>query len=296
MAFNYLARLLMQAHLLFGLNIGFQHIGLEPYCRSINLEDTNLMRLSRRILLSRSSMMILLMVRLLQKNEVPYNRKHMRERLKHIIAPCFSLKPCNSSFRLYARIKGNPTYSICRIEILPSPASHLVVLQLKTLSKPPKPNSMDHWKYIEMMPKDDRVYVFDVKKVETKELIEKRSKATQNSFSLCAKQGEYFAADHENGSIKISYQKKVTRFVMNAYSWLICATAFHQTLPILATYSGVEKIVKLWYVPPGLSSDPVLISSFEIPDGCVLSIAFHPTLPLIFCGKNNGDIEVWRAV
>jgi len=45
-----------------------------------------------------------------------------------------------------------------------------------------------------------------------------------------------------------------------------------------------------------LSSDPVLISSFEIPDGCVLSIAFHPTLPLIFCGKNNGDIEVWRAV
>ena len=141
------------------------------------------------------------------------------------------------------------------------------------------------------MPQDNRVYLFNLKEVKTEELKE-RSKATQNSFSICAEQGGYFAADHENGSIKISYQKKKTRIVKRAHCWLICATAFHQNLPLLATYSGVDKTVKIWFIPFGLSSDPVLVSSFHIPDGCVLSVRFHPTLPLIFFGKDNGDIEV----
>ena len=288
--------MLICKHLLFGLNNGFRLIGLEPCHRSINVSSENLVQLSRKILLSRGGMMILLMMRLLQEKGVRLYRDDLRKRLLYISTPCFSLKPCNSSFKLFARIKGRPTYVINHIEILPSDGpSHLVHLQLKTLSKPPKPWSMNDSHYTRVMPQDDKVYVFDVKEVETKELKEKRSKATQNSFFIFAKQGEYYAQDKDNGSIMISFQQ-VSRTMRNAHSWLICAIEFHPTLPLLATYSGMEKIVKIWYIPSGLSSDPVLISSFNIPEGCVLSVTFHPTLPLIFCGKENGDIEVWRAV
>jgi hypothetical protein len=293
---NLLEMILIFKHLLFGLNNGFRLIGLK-FQRYIDFSDEDLVQLSRIILLSRGGMMILLMMRLLQEKGVRLYRDDLRKRLLYISTPCFSLKPCNSSFKLFARIKGRPTYVINHIEILPSDGpSHLVHLQLKTLSKPPKPWSMNDSHYTRVMPQDDKVYVFDVKEVETKELKEKRSKATQNSFSICAKQGEYCAQDKDKGSIVISFQQTISRTVRNAHSWLICAIAFHRTLPLLATYSGMEKIVKIWYIPSGLSSDPVLISSFNIPEGCVLSVTFHPTLPLIFCGKENGDIEVWRAV
>ncbi len=286
--------MLIWKHLMFGFNIGLQRIGLDP-CRLPVFSDEDLMGLSRRILLSKGGMMILLMLRLLQKKGGQLSQNELRKRLWYISAPCFSLKPRNFRFKPFARIKGSPTYSICQIEILPSDGpSHLIHLHLKTLSKLPKPRHMSDSTYIGMMPQDDRVYVFDVKEVSTRELKDRRSKATQNSFSICAERGEYFAADSDNGSLKVSWQGKVTRIMRNAHGWLICATAFHLTLPFLATYCGLkeEKKVKIWYIPSGLSSDPVLVSSFHIPDGCVLSVRFHPTLPLIFFGKNNGDIEV----
>lgn len=295
MGFNLLARMLMFRHLLFGLNIGFQRLGIEPYHRSINFSSETLIDLSRRILLSRGGMMILIMVRLLQKEGFRCNRNDMRKRLQHIIAPCFSLKPCNSFFKLFARIKGRPTYSICQIQILPSDGpSHLVHLHLRTLSKLPKPWSMDHWKYIQQMPQPDKVYVFDLNAIETKELKEMQMKATQKSFFISAIQGEYRACGKiDDGSVTVTF-RELTRTV-NAHTYSICAIAFHPELPILATYNGVDKLVKIWSIPSELSSDPVLISILKIPDGCVLSIAFHPTFPLIFCGKDNGDIEVWRG-
>lgn len=299
MEFNLLARMLMFRHLLFGLNIGFQRLGIEPYHRSINFSSETLMDLSRKILLSKGGIMILLMLRLLQKKEGQLRPNELRKRLWYISAPCFSLKPRYFRFKPFARIKGSEKYSICQIEILPSDGpSHLIHLHLKTLCKPKKPLNMSDSEYFKIMPQADRVYEFDVNEVSTRELTDRRSKATQNSISICAHCREYFATDIDNGSLKVSWQGKVTRIMRNAHGWLICATAFHQKLPFLATYCGLkeEKKVKIWYIPSGLSSDPVLVSSFHIPDGCVLSVIFHPTLPLIFCGKNNGDIEVWRAV
>jgi WD40 repeat protein len=292
---NLLVKMLIMKHFLFGLNIGFQNLGLKPCHRSINFSDEKLVQLSRRILLSRGKMMLLLNVKLLQKEGVRLYPSDLRKRMLYISAPCFSLKPCNSYFKLFARIKGRPTYSINNIEILPRDGPHhLVHLHLKTLSTPPKTWRMSDSEYIRMMPQDNRVYVFDVNEVETKELKEERTKATQKSFSICANQGEYYARSKDYGSIVLSF-RQVSRFVENAHSWVICAFAFHPKLPILATYSGLDKLLKLWYIPSELSSDPVLISTLNIPDGCVFSIAFHPTLPLIFCGKDNGDIEVWRA-
>jgi WD40 repeat protein len=296
---NLLAFLPICKHLLFGLNNGFRLIGLKPCHRSIDFSDEYLVQLSMNILLSRGGMMILLMMRLLQKEGVRLHRDDLRKRLLYISAPCFSLKPSKSSLKLFVRIKGRPTYVINHIEILPSDGSpHLVHLLLKTLSKPPKPWYMTDSEHMGVMPQDNKVYVFDAKEVETKELKDRRSKATQNSFSICAKQGEYYAQDKDKGSIVLSFQQTISRTVKDAHGWFICAIAFHQTLPLLATYCGLkeEKKLKIWYIPSGLSSDPVLVSSFHIPEGCVLSVTFHPTLPLIFCGKDNGDIEVWRAV
>jgi len=295
--FNLLAMMLIWKHLMFGFNIGLQRIGLDP-CILPDFSDEDLMVLSRRILLSKGGMMILLMIRLLRKKDGQLRRNELREGLRYISAPCFSLKPRDFPCKLFARIKGSPEYSICRIEILPSDGpSHLIHLHLKTLCKPPKPWHMSDSTYVGMMPKDDRVYVFDVNEVSTRELKDRRSKATQNSISICANRGEYSATDIDNGSLKVSWQGEVSRIVRDAHGWLICATAFHQKLPLLATYCGLneEKRLKIWYIPSELSSDPVLVSSFHIPEGCVLSITFHPTLPLIFCGKNNGDIEVVLA-
>ena len=280
---------------MFGFNIGLRRIGLNP-CRLPDFSDEDLMGLSRRILLSKGGIMILLMLRLLQKKEGQLRRNELRKRLWYISAPCFSLKPRDFRFKLFARIKGSPTYSICQIEILPSDGpSHLIHLHLKTLNKLPKPRHMSDSEHFKMMPQDDRVNEVDVNEVSTRELKDRRSKATKKSISICAHRGEYFARDINNGSLQVSWQRKVS-CIVSAHCWLICATAFHLTLPFLATYCGMDKIVKIWYIPSGLSSDPVLVSSFRIPDGCVLSVIFHPTLPLIFFGKDNGDIEVWWAV
>lgn len=288
-----LAMMLIWKHLMFGFNIGLQRIGLDP-CRLPDFSDEDLMGLSRRILLSKGKIMILLIKRLLQKKGGQLRRNELREGLKYISIQCFSLKPRDFHFKLFARIKGNPEYSISWMCIVRSDNPSLVHLHLKTLHKLPKPRNMSDLKHIGMMPQDDRVYEFDVNEVSTRELKDRRSKATQNSISICANRGEYSARDITNGDLKVSWQEKVSRIVKSAHSWLICATAFHLTLPFLATYCAMDKTVKIWYIPSGLSSDPVLVSSFRIPDGCVLSVRFHPTLPLIFCGKDNGDIEVWK--
>ena len=289
---NLLTLMLMFNHLLFGLNIGFQRIGLEPYCKSVDFSHELLMNSNRLHLLSISSMMMRLMAMLLQNKAEPSVKKSiMRDRLKYICYPVFSLKPCQSSFALFARIKGRPTYSICRIEIQPSTASHLVVLHLKTLCKLPKPHWMDILKWMALKPHDDKLYTFDLQRVET--TCEKGPKATQTSFQISATQGAYHAYGEDNGFLKVSFRER--SLSIKAHSYLIGAIAFSPTLPILATYNGVDKEVKIWYIPSELSSNPVLISILKVPASIVFSIVFHPKLPIVFIGKQNGDIEVWRA-
>ena len=224
------------------------------------------------------------------KAEPSMKRSMMRKKLKYICSPIFSLKPpIESSFALFARIKGRPTYSICRIEIQPSPESHLVVLRLKTLCKPPKPHWMDFSNWIGLMPQDDKIYIFDLQKVETTG--QKGPKATQTSFQISATQGAYHAYGEDNGFLKVSFRER--SLSIKAHPYLIGAIAFHPKLPILATYN--DKEVKIWYIPSELSSNPVLISILKVPDSTVLSIAFHPKFPIVFIGKANGDIEVWMA-
>lgn len=289
---NLLTLMLMFNHLLFGLNIGFQRIGLEPYCKSVDFSHELLMNSNRLHLLSRSSMMMQLMVRLLQNKAEPSVKKNiMRDRLKNICSPVFSLEPRQSSFALFARIVGQPSYAICRIEFIPSDRpSHLITLQVKTLCTPAKP----HWMHIDPWnewPKNDKIYTFDLQRVETTR--EEGPKATQKSFSISATQGAYHAYGENDGFLIVSF-RGIARSI-KAHSYLIEAIAFHQFLPILATYNGFDMELKIWFIPSELSSDPVLISILKVPDSIVFSIVFHPKLPIVFIGKQNGDIEVWRA-
>ena len=201
---NLLFLMLMYKHLLFAKNNRFKYLGFEPCCKVVDFSDELLQPSNRLHLLSRSSMMMRLMVMLLQNKAEPSVKKSMmRDRLKYIFSPVFSLNPLiESSFELFARIEGRPTYSICRIEILHSPESHLVVLHLKTLCKPPKPHWMDFSNWIGLMPQDDKIYTFDLERVETTR--EEGPKATQKSFSISATQGEY----HAHGKIDNGFHPK----------------------------------------------------------------------------------------
>ena len=296
MAHNLLAMMQLIDHLSFGLNISFQRLGLKPSHISDNFSSETLMGLSRLILLSRSAILIFLSLRLLQKEGFPCNRRHIHRRLIYVIAPCFSLKPRYSSFKLFAMIKGDPTYSICRIEILQSKSPDLLCLQLKTLCGRERRYGMDIIKWMELMPYDDKILTINLKNLETR--FEKGPKATQNSFSISAIQGEYSAhrahGEIEKGSVIVTFrEKKSQRFIAHSHS--IDAIAFHSELPLLATYNGVDKELKIWHIPSKLFSNPVLISILKVPDSCVLSIAFHPKFPLVIIGKINGSLEVWRA-
>jgi len=154
---------------------------------------------------------------------------------------------------------------------------------------------MDFSKWIGLMPQDDKIYTFDLIEVET--TCQKGPKATRNSFPISAIQGEYCANGRIiDGSLLVSF-RGISRTII-AHSYGIGAIAFHPIgtiVSILATYNGFDKEVKIWYIPSELSSNPVLISILKIPDSIVLSITFHPKLPIVFFGKVNGDIEVWRA-
>lgn len=289
---NFIFLTLMYKHFLFGMNNGFQRLGLEPYSRIVNFSEE--LPSDRLMLILRSSMMMWLMVRLLQPKSRFYSRKDFRTRLKNICAPVFSLTPRSSSFTRFARITGKPTYSICRIEILPSPAPHLVVLQLKTSCKDVKVRSLSIYKQMEATPLDDKIYTFDLMKIETTG--SKGPKSTQYLFQCNAIRGEYSVHGNlESGKMWLNYKGNVVR-IINAHSHFICTFAFHPTLPILATYDGVDKFLKLWCYASEFSSDPVLISILSVPESTVFSIAFHPKLPIFFIGKDNGDIEVWRAL
>jgi WD40 repeat protein len=152
---------------------------------------------------------------------------------------------------------------------------------------------MDFSKWIGLMPQDDKIYTFDLQKVETTG--QKGPKATQTSFQISAIQGEYCAHGENNGEdngfLKVSFRER--SLSIKAHPYLIGAIAFHPKLPILATYN--DKEVKIWYIPSELSSNPVLISILKVPESTVFSIAFHPKFPIVFIGKANGDIEVWMA-
>jgi WD40 repeat protein len=76
----------------------------------------------------------------------------------------------------------------------------------------------------------------------------------------------------------------------------IMSMAFHSTLPLLATSSG-DYTAKLWsYNPDGSDQDNMSAKCVAILRGhssYVISVAFHPTLPLLATGSWDNTAKIW---
>jgi WD40 repeat protein len=76
--------------------------------------------------------------------------------------------------------------------------------------------------------------------------------------------------------------------------------AFHPTAPLLATGSD-DSTVKLWRLvttPDGLISSATCVETLDKSNGghisYVLSIAFHPTAPLLATGSHDNTVKLWQ--
>jgi WD40 repeat protein len=278
---------LMLKNFLFGMNYGLKKLGFDQYCDLAILPD--ILHLNNVLLISRSSIMLWLIVKLFQHEVRPLFRRGLKIRLiRHMCSPVLlSFVPRSCYFARFAEIKGDPSYSINYIEILSSSERNLVILLVKTLSKSGR---------IKSFTRDNKMIHFNLETNETKCL--EGPKSTQDNFPICSKQGEYSARagdDLMNNSIVFVTFRSIRRMILAHFS-KVTAIAFHPSLRILVTCDSNVKHAKVWYIPSELCSDPVLISILHTHDFIVLSIVFHPILPIVFFGGKNGTIQAWRAI
>ena len=73
---------------------------------------------------------------------------------------------------------------------------------------------------------------------------------------------------------------------------IVSSLAFHSTLPLLASVS-FNKAVKLWDCSD-LQNPPTLKATITYTDS-VRSVAFHPTLPILAFDRNNDTIKLWNC-
>lgn len=66
--------------------------------------------------------------------------------------------------------------------------------------------------------------------------------------------------------------------------------AFHPTELIFAT--GSNNTVKLWRMSPGDWS-PICMASLAGHSGCILSVVFHPTLPIFVTSSSDRTVKFW---
>jgi len=278
-------------HFLFGMNNGLKSLGLGPYCNLVNLPD--ILHFRKLLLISRSSMMLRLMLRLLQPKGGTIFRRDLKKRLiTHMCSPVYlSMKPRSCYFERFKEIKVDPSCLINQIEILPSSQRNVLVLRVSTMSIDGSVKSFPIYKQ-----SDGWTIFLNLETNETKCF--GGSKLTQNESLICAKQGEYSAHTGDNlmnnGVVYVTF-RRIRRIILAHFS-KVSAIAFHPSLPLMVTYDDGVKHAKFWYIPSELCSDPVLISILNVPNLIVFSIAFHPVLPIVFFGGTNGTIQAWRAI
>lgn len=278
---------LMFRHFLFGINNGLRKLGFDQYCRnSVILSD--ILHLNKLLLITRSNIMLRLIVKLFHYKVRPLFKRGLKFRLiKHICSEVLlSLSPRSCYFDCFADIKWIPQ-SINHIEILPGKqGENVLILQVRTLSKSGSTKSSRYY---------DDVMHFNLETKKMDFLL--RHGHDKTDFPICAKQGEYSARagdDLMNNSIVFLTFRSIRRMILAHFS-KVTAIAFHPSLRILVTCDSNVKAAKLWYIPSELSSDPVLISILHTHDLIVSSIVFHPILPIVIFGGTNGTIQVWRA-
>ena len=78
---------------------------------------------------------------------------------------------------------------------------------------------------------------------------------------------------------------------------VVFSVAFHPTLPILATGSR-DETVKLWRLDNPNGSAAICVATLNSSNGghndFVMSVAFHPTFPLLATGSDDNTAKLWR--
>ena len=70
------------------------------------------------------------------------------------------------------------------------------------------------------------------------------------------------------------------------------AVAFHEKLPILATTFG--NTTKLWLLQRN-NTEAKLVETLEGHEDSVVTLAFHPVLPILATGSQDNSIKLWRV-
>jgi WD40 repeat protein len=279
---------LMLKNFLFGMNNGLKKLGFDQYCDLAILPD--ILHLNNVLLISRSSIMLWLIVKLFHHKVRPLFRRGLKIRLiRYVCSPVLlSFIPRSCYFERFVVFNVDPTYSIDHIYLHPrSYFEKVLILQVKTSSKLHRPKTFT---------RDDKIIHFNLETNERSYLL--GPKSTQDNFPIYSKQGEYSAKagdDPMNNSIVFVTFRSIRRMILAHFS-KVSAIAFHPSLPLMVTCDINVKHAKLWYIPSELCSDPVLISILHTHDLIVSSIVFHPVLPIVFFGGTNGTIQVWRAI
>jgi len=269
-------------HLLLG-GLGKQ-IGF--HTESIDLSDQAVF--NRLLLLLRSGMTMRLIRGFVCSRANPLPQRTFEQRRKMVFNPIFSLKPPDSSFSLLMRVEGYQSFPILKIQVIDCPGTQ-VALQLSTV--PRHADDIGSKRGRDLV--DQMLLKLDMKTSTI--LSEETRRVPPESFSMSAKRGEYHAyGDIMYGNLRVVYDERVRRDIGSAHSSSITAFAFHPSLPFLATCDG--RHLKIWYIPSELANTPVLITRIDMPPGrMVFSRAFHPKYPVIFIGRNDGSLEMWKA-
>lgn len=270
-------RRLALIHLLLG-GIGKQ-IGFHPE----SMDLSNQAVFNRLILILQSGMTMRLIRRLVCSRADPFVERTLRRGIRMVYNPILSLETPDSSFSLLMRFKAS--FPINKIEVLDCIGPQ-VNLQLSTVS-----THCDIGSKRSLV--DQMLLTVDIQS--SKLLSEKIRRVPPESFPMSARRGAYFACgDISRGVLCVEYSERIRRGIF-AHSSGITAFAFHPSLPLLATYAGEDKLVKMWYIPSELASIPVLITSIHTPGSMGFSLAFHRELPIVFIGKKDGSLEIWGA-
>jgi len=276
------------------LRLALIHLLLGGLGRQIGFRTTESIDFSnqpvfkRLVLLLRSGMTMQLIRKFVCSRGDPLPERTFERGRRMVFHPIFSLRAPDSCFSLRMRFEGSQAFPIVKIEVLDCLGTQ-VALQLSTVSR--HADDIGSKRGRDLV--DQMLLNLDIQS--SRILSEETRRVPPESFSMTARRGPYLAfGDIMRGNLSVVYNDRIMRTIGAAHRNSITAIAFHPSLSLLVTCD--TKTLKMWYIPSELANIPVLITAMNMPPGrMVVSMAFHPKHPVIFIGRNDGSLEMWKA-
>lgn len=251
-----------------------------------SIDYSNQLVFNRLLLILRSGMTMRLIRKFVCSRGDPLPERTFKKGREMVFHPIFSLRAPDSCFSLGMRFEGSQSFPIMKIEVLDCVETQ-VALELSTVSIHADDIGSKRGAVDQMLLK------LDIQS--SKLLSEVTRRVPPESYSMTARRGPYLAfGDIIRGILRVVYNDSVMQSIGAAHRNSITAFAFHPSLRLLATCDTEN--LKMWYIPSQLANIPVLVTAMNMPPGrMVVSMAFHPKHPVIFIGRNDGSLEMWKA-